>query len=263
MGRHAVHFVVGRHHADGAAFLQGFLEREQKSLAQHAHGDIGRGAIHAGFRLAVTDAVFQGGDQAGFVAEGGVSLKAAHRGNAQARNQKRIFAVGFLHASPTRIAGNIDDRRQGLVGAARTSFEGGHRKQRFDQFGIESSTQRNRLRKAGAVNRGVTVQAFFVEDHRNAEPRILDEELLDGVGGFGHLARVQSLACIARTADLANSVPVFESRFAFARSKRPSASTSFCGFSRHTQSICAIFSRNVMRDMRSRTRFSADNFGLR
>ena len=49
---------------------------------------------------------------ASLVAKGGIALKAAHRSNAQARDQIRIFAVGFFHPPPTRIARNIDHRRQ-------------------------------------------------------------------------------------------------------------------------------------------------------
>ena len=34
--RHAVNFIVGRHHTDGARLLDGFFERIQKGFAQQA-----------------------------------------------------------------------------------------------------------------------------------------------------------------------------------------------------------------------------------
>ncbi len=122
-----------------------------------------------------------------FVLESSIALKAAHRGDAHPRNQIRIFAVGFLDAAPARIARHIHDRRQRLMRAAHARFLSGHRKKRFDQFRIEGRAQADRLRKTGRVNRGVAVQAFFVKDYRNAEPAILEKELLNGVGQFGGL----------------------------------------------------------------------------
>ena len=191
------------------------------------------------------------------VPERGVALKAAHGGDAHARHQVRIFAVGFLDAAPARIARHIDHRRERLMRAARARFGGGHGEQRLHQFRIEGGAEPDGLRKAGAADGRVAVQAFLVEDHRNAEAAVLDEEFLDGVGQLRHAAGVLALAGIAGAADLAEAVAVFEGRLAFAGSKLPSASTSVSAFCCQTHIICAAFSSSVMRESRSLTRLAA------
>src|ERR1035441_2069501 len=49
--------------------------------------------------------------------------------------------------------------------------------------------------------------------HRDAEPAVLKEKFLDGVGQFGHFARIFAFARVAGAADLAESVPLFEGGF--------------------------------------------------
>ncbi len=53
------------------------------------------------------------------VAESSVALETPHRGDAQARNQIRVFAVGLFDTAPARIARDIDHRRERLVRAPR------------------------------------------------------------------------------------------------------------------------------------------------
>lgn len=64
------------------------------------------------------------------------------------------------------------------------------------------------------------MQTFLVENHRNAEPRMFDEKFLNGVGQFGHRARIFSdaavggfAASIAGPTDLADAMTFFEGRF--------------------------------------------------
>src|ERR1035438_9747527 len=75
---------------------------------------------------------------------------------------------------------------------------------------VKSRGQRNRLREAGPIDCRVSVQAFLVEDHRNSQPGVLHKELLDGICSFRHLARIQTLARVTRTSDLAKPIAVFE-----------------------------------------------------
>ncbi len=58
---HAVDFVVRRHHADGLAFFDHFLEWVEEGFAQNTLGNVRRRAVHAGLGLAVSDEVFQRG----------------------------------------------------------------------------------------------------------------------------------------------------------------------------------------------------------
>ena len=143
--------------------------------------------------------MFERGDDARLVLERRVALEPAHRRDAELRDQVRVFAVGLLDASPARIARHVHHRRQRLVRAAHARFLGRHREERFDQLRIERGAQADGLRKAGGAVRGVAVQAFLVEHHRDAEAGVLDEELLDGVGQLGHL-RARSCLCRRRWA---------------------------------------------------------------
>ncbi len=59
------------------------------------------------------------------------------------------------------------------------------------------------------------VQTFFVKNHRNAEPTVLDKKLLDGVSEFRLAARVLALARIAGATDLPETMTFFESGFGF------------------------------------------------
>ena len=111
---------------DGARFAQRFFEGVEESFAQHAQGDIRRRAVHAGFRLAVTDKMFQRGQDVALVAKLAIALEPTNRGNAQARDQVRILAVGFFDAAPARFARDIDHGRKGLMRAAAAGFERRH-----------------------------------------------------------------------------------------------------------------------------------------
>ena len=51
-----------------------------------------------------------------------VALEAAHRGDAQPRDQVRVFAEGLLDAAPARVARHIHHRRERLVRAAQRAL---------------------------------------------------------------------------------------------------------------------------------------------
>ena len=133
-----------------------------------------------------------------------------HGGDAQLGDEVRILAVRFLDAAPARVAGHVDHRRQRLMRAARAGFGRGHREDAAHQVRIERGAQPDRLRKTRGIERRVAVQALFVKNHGDAQPALLDEELLNGVGELGHLPRVLAAAGIARPADLPQAVAVSE-----------------------------------------------------
>ena len=211
VGRHAINLVVGRHHADGSGLVKCLLEREQEGPPYHALGDVRWCAVHARFRLAVAGHVFQRGDDARFVPEGGVALKSTHGRNAHPRGDVRILAVGLFHAPPARVSRHIHHRRQRLVGAAQPRLESRHGEQRLYQLRVEAGAQRDRLREAGATDSRMTVETLLVKEHRDAQTAVLDEELLDGIGQLRHPARILAAARIAGPADLADAAPLPES----------------------------------------------------
>src|SRR4029077_3300543 len=81
---------------------------------------------------------------------------------------------------------------------------------RFYKRWVKRCGQPDGLRKARRAGCGVTVQTFLVEDHRNAEATLLEEELLKGVCEVGLLARRSPAARVARPADLPDAVAVGE-----------------------------------------------------
>ena len=160
--------------------------------------------------------VLERGDHVAAVGEGGVALEPAHGGHAQPRHQIRILAERLLHAPPPRLAGDVHHGRQRLVRAARPRLGGGHRVEPLDQAGVERRAKTDRLRETGALLRRLAVQALLVEDHRDAEPRLLDEEPLNRVGQLGHRPRAQAAARVARPPNLPEAVSVAEVRAGFA-----------------------------------------------
>ena len=94
-----------------------------------------------------------------------ISLQASHVSNAHLRCQERVFAIGFLAASPTRISEDVDVRRpdgQPVKPVAITLFPhplgifgpelGGNNIRFFvEQVRIESCSQSDCLRKNGRI----------------------------------------------------------------------------------------------------------------
>ena len=159
--------------------------------------------------------VLHGGDDMPFATEGGVALEAPDGGHAELGDEVGIFAEGLLDAAPARLAGDVDDGGEGLMGAAQTGFPGGHGVERFDEFGMEGCGQADGLGKAGCVHGGLAVEALFVEDDGDAEAALFEEEALDGVGEFGGGAGVEARAGIAGASDLTQAMALFKGSFGF------------------------------------------------
>jgi hypothetical protein len=218
--RNAVNLVVAGHHADGPGLAEHVAERMQERLAEHALGDVDRRAVLTGLRLAVRGEVLERGHDAALVLERGVALEAAHRCDAQARVQVRILAVSLLDSAPARVARHVHDRRERLMRPAHTRFVSRHGEKLLDQRRVERGAQADGLAEARGVARRVAVETFLVEDHRDAEAGVFEEELLDGVGQLRHLPGrathprlSRRRTGVARPAHLADTVPLLERGF--------------------------------------------------
>src|SRR3954470_3335041 len=126
------------------------------------------------------------GDDVAFALERSVALESFDRSGAQFAIEERILPICFLDAPPPCIARDIHDGRQSLGRPANPGLVGGHPIELLDQSGVERCPQPDRLRKACAVPRSVTVQTFLVKNHRDTQPAFLEEKLLNGVGQLGH-----------------------------------------------------------------------------
>ena len=188
------------------AFLIASLKGEEKRFAQHALGNIGRRAVHAGLGLTVAGEVLQRRDHALPVVERRVALKTAHRGDSHARDQIRDLRRRFLRRVPS--ADRARHRLPALAPGGRrdAGFFGGHGEQALDQVGIECRCQG---RSAGE-SWSPSIAAWPCRHSSwniTGMPRRLffEEELLDGVGEFGHLrGHSESAAGIAGAAHLAD-----------------------------------------------------------
>ena len=118
-----------------------------------------------------------------------IALQARDRRDAHARGQKRIFAIGLFGASPTRIARDVEHRRENLAGTGRSRFISRSGKDLVHQFRIPRARQAQRLRKTGAAVLHESVQRFSHEQRRNAEPCLLLQIALHAVAQDGGLAR--------------------------------------------------------------------------
>ena len=113
--RDAVDFVVGGHHAADVRFLDRGLKRHEEILANDALGIVAGSGVGAAFGLAVYGEVLGGGNDVMAVDRERIALQACDGGDAHARGQEGIFAVGFFGASPARIAGDVEHGGEDLA----------------------------------------------------------------------------------------------------------------------------------------------------
>ena len=116
--RHPVDVLVGVHHRAHPGLADGRLEGPQVDVAQLARTDVRRRAVHAALGQAVADHVLAGRQHR----RAGALLQAADVGHAERGDQVGVLAVGLLDAPPARVARDVEDRRQPLVGAHRAQL---------------------------------------------------------------------------------------------------------------------------------------------
>ena len=80
------------------------------------------------------------------------------------------------------------------MAAARSGLERGGRENPGDEVGIPSAGQRKGLGKTGASLGHVAVQYFVMKNRRYAQPRVLNQPLLNCVGKDGSFARAHALS---------------------------------------------------------------------
>ena len=109
-GRLAVDRVVGAHHGGDVGLTHERFEGRQVGLAHVLERGLGVEAVALRFRAAVDRVVFggRGNLQVAWI----VSLDALHKGNAHARGEIGVLAVGLLAAPPARVANEVDVRAE-------------------------------------------------------------------------------------------------------------------------------------------------------
>ena len=188
VARDPVDVAVGGHHRGETREPDRRLEREQLLVAQLARPDMGGRHVHPALGQAVPDHVLAGRRDA--VGQR-VALQRHDVRAAQLGREIRVLAVRLLDATPARIAPDVEDRAQGMSCAGHQHPPADGRGDLADERSVERGGGADRLLEARRGPRQQPVQALLVDDGRDAEPRLLDEEALDGVGRLGDLDRAE------------------------------------------------------------------------
>ncbi len=200
--RHAVQFVVAVHNRGESGGFDRRFERAQVDLAHLARGDVRRGPVHAALAHAVAHEVLARRHDALAPV---VALKPLHVGRSHPRDEVRIFAQRLLDASPAWIARDVEHGGQRVMRAHGPHLRLDHRGHFFHEFGIPRARHADRLRKARRAQRHIAAAAFLVHHRRNAQPRVVDQPLLDRVRQSGAVRRAQ-VARPANTRNLADAM---------------------------------------------------------
>ena len=203
MGGNAVNFVVGGHNVRDVALFDGDFEGTEEIIADHALGVVAGTDVGAGLGLAVNREVLGGGGDVGFVDERTGPLESADGGEADLRDEVGVLAVSFFGAAPARVAGEIEDRSEALLGAGSAGFGGDGGEDVVKERGIPGGSQRDGLRIGSRAGSDEAMKALDVKEDGDAEARVVPNPFLDGVGVFGHGAGV---AAFAGAGDLADAV---------------------------------------------------------
>jgi hypothetical protein len=121
--RYAIQIVERAHERADARITRG-LERREVHAPQSSLGYVDAVVVTPRFGGAVRDPVLRAGDHSVEAAEI-VALESAYSGASHRGTKERIFAGPFRDASPTRIARDIDHRRERPLDAGGSCLPGG------------------------------------------------------------------------------------------------------------------------------------------
>ena len=204
----------------------GGLERQQLLVAELARADVGRRLVEPALGEAVADEVLGGRGDAGREVR---ALEPADVGRAQDGREVRVLAVRLLDAAPARVAADVEDRRERHGRPDRPHPAADRGRDRLDELRVERRGGADRLLEDGRVAGEQAVERLLVEERRDPEPRLLDEEALDRVAGLGGGGRVE----VRRAGDPAD---VADARRRAARGRAPGPAPPRSGTARTTRS---------------------------
>ena len=189
-----VHRVVGGHDAQRARLLDGRPEGRKTHLPQHSFGQFDGGAVPASVAHEVGGEMLEGAGDA-------LALHPFHVGHGLAGDEVRIFAVGFLRASATNVARDVDRGGEDLAHTSRPRFAPDHDSHASHQAWIPHRGEAGGLRERGGTDGGETVQGFVMDEDGDPEPGVLLHEPLNGVDDPGGVAGFQVVHQACESAD--------------------------------------------------------------
>ena len=104
VGGDAINFIVGGHDTAHVCFDDCGFKRFQEIFADDAFGKVSGSNICAALGLTMDSKVFCSGHHMRLVDARTGALQTLNGGNADSRDQVRIFAIGFFGAAPAGIA---------------------------------------------------------------------------------------------------------------------------------------------------------------
>src|SRR5689334_2293817 len=170
--RHTIDRIERTHQRPDTS-IDSSLERRQIDLTQRVLGKIYRVVVPTTFRGAIRYEVFCTREDlvCGAVI---ITLKPTHTRARKRGAEKRIFARAFTDASPTRIACDVDHRREGPTQSHVVRFLCGNRGGAFRECRIPTARLSERNRK----DRAITVNHVEAEQHRNLQSRLVHRHTL-------------------------------------------------------------------------------------
>ena len=171
---YAVDGLVAEH--EGAASgLRRLLERRQEPGAQLARAQVGLAGIAATLGLRVAREVLGSGEHRGTVAEAVALISADHR-DAELADQVRVFTEGLVDATPARIPGDTQHRRECPVQSGGCDFASGGAGGALNQLGIPGACHPKLRRKDGGTRpEGVAVNRVIRHEQRDLQASALHE----------------------------------------------------------------------------------------
>ncbi len=194
MGGHTLDLIVGRHDDRRIDRSDHLLEGDEVGLAQGALADVRGSQVEPPLWGGVNE-MLKCDKNLVFRQRSRTALLPADGGDAHLRDEKGVLAEELLHSAVARIARQIQDRTQGDRGAPQPRLTRGDVEHLLDQLGVPGASQGRWDGEDRGVSRHQSMGGLFMEQGRNTEPRLFDQESLDRVHERYGLADIAESIC--------------------------------------------------------------------
>ena len=197
VARHAVDVAVGRHHARQAGRPDRGFEREAAARPAARACPTWTGAWLSPPSASPCPTMCLPVASTPSTSVG--ALEPADVRTAELGGQVRVLAVRLLDAAPARVARDVQDGTQRLPSSSRQHPSAKRCRHLLDEVGVPRGRGPDGLLERRRVAGEQAVEGLLVEDRRDPQPRLLDQEPLDLVAG-GRDAAAHPGSCRRRSA---------------------------------------------------------------